>query len=134
MEITDTAAVLAKIQAFTNRTFDPAAVTAWHDVLGHLDRASCLEAVSMYYAKSKDWIMPADIITQVRLLHKKRLEQFGEHPGLTDKDYDAPPRVVNRRKKELLRMIGSGQLSLEQYNEYQAGRLQLFGLPGLLPQ
>lgn len=48
MNVQQTAAVLAKAAAVDNRDVGQAAVMAWHEIIGDLDLAECLEAVARH--------------------------------------------------------------------------------------
>lgn len=72
MNRSETAVLLAKVSAFDQRTVGEADVLAWHDVLGDLDLADALAAVSGHYRDSTDRIMPADVRRGVRELRAER--------------------------------------------------------------
>ena len=57
----DTGRVLAKISAFDQRTVGDADIAAWHEIIGHLDTASCMAAVTVHYRETTHRIMPADV-------------------------------------------------------------------------
>lgn len=85
----DTARVLAKIAAFDQRTIGEADVLAWHEVIGHLDAASCMAAVTTHYRENTTRIMPADVrklATDIRVRqrsdHERRQRAIeAAHPG-----------------------------------------------------
>lgn len=55
--------VLAKLAAFDQRTVGTADVLAWADVIGTLDFADCLAAVTQWYRENDARAMPANIRT-----------------------------------------------------------------------
>lgn len=57
----DTARVLAKVAAYDQRTVGSADIGAWHEVIGHLNLADCLTAVTAHYREQSTRAMPADI-------------------------------------------------------------------------
>lgn len=61
MNQSDTARVLAKIAAFDQRTVGEADVRAWHEVLGDLDYADVLTAVTEHYRDETVRATPAAI-------------------------------------------------------------------------
>lgn len=56
-----TADVLVKLAAYDQRTVGAGDVLAWHEVIGHMDLADCLAAVTAHYASEPRRAMPADI-------------------------------------------------------------------------
>lgn len=130
MNITDTAKVLAKIQAFNNRTFDQPAIQAWHDTIGDLDLTDSLSAVSEYFRESKEWIMPSDIRYGVKKIREARIEKIRTDIRIReeDEDYDNIKLSV-ARKKHLYNLVASGTLTPEQYYAYHAGTFSLPNMP-----
>lgn len=57
----DTGKVLMKVAAYDQRTVGAADIAAWHEVIGHLDLADCLNAVTTHYREQSTRAMPADI-------------------------------------------------------------------------
>lgn len=57
----DVARVLAKAAAFDSRSIGEADVAAWAEVIGRMDYADCLEAVTLHYSEQTTRIMPADV-------------------------------------------------------------------------
>lgn len=72
MKPEDTALVLAKCAAYDQRTIGQSDVAAWHEIIGHLQRADALEAVRRWYASHRERIYPSDVIETVRLLGNAR--------------------------------------------------------------
>lgn len=68
----ETARVLAKCSAFDQRTVGGADVAAWHEVIGKLDFADALEAVTRHYAETNHRAMPADIKRIGRMIRDER--------------------------------------------------------------
>lgn len=57
----DTGKVLMKVAAYDQRTVGAADIAAWHEVIGGLDIADCLNAVTVHYREQSTRAMPADI-------------------------------------------------------------------------
>lgn len=57
----ETGRVLAKLAAFDQRTVGAADIAAWHEVIGHLDPASCIRAVTAHYRENSHRAMPSEI-------------------------------------------------------------------------
>jgi hypothetical protein len=68
----DTARLLAKVQAYDGRTVGQTDVAAWYEALGDVDLAEALDAVAGHFRASTDWLMPAHIRSQVRLIRAER--------------------------------------------------------------
>lgn len=66
--------------SFDNRKPSEEAAIAWSHALGELPFADCRDAVVAHYRRSTDWIMPGHIITAVKQVRAKRIE---DHPPLT---------------------------------------------------
>lgn len=127
MNILETTQVLAKIQAFTTRKVDEAVIMAWHEVLAPCNADDCLKAVSEYFTRSKEWIMPVDILDLVKGYRGERIREFKD--GLRLSDEDQKDAFINGRygeaSKQLYALAGNGHLTPAMYTDYQAGKLQL---------
>ena len=133
MNITDTAKVLAKIQAFNNRTFDKPAVMAWHEVLEDLDLDDSLTAVSTYFRESKEWIMPSDIRAGVKAIRNARVAAIRQDVRLREEDEHLDDvKMWNQCKAHLVNLIASGQVTADQYHAYHAGTFQITSMPKAL--
>lgn len=73
MNLTETAQLLALAAAYDRRTVGQADVRAWHEVLGDISFTDGAAAVKDHYAASREFIMPANIRTAVRLKRERRL-------------------------------------------------------------
>lgn len=62
MTKSEVALVLVKCAAFDQRTIAEGDVEAWHEIVGHVDVADGLAAVTSWYSEHHDRIMPADIL------------------------------------------------------------------------
>lgn len=68
----DTKKILAKAALVDNRMVDLAGITAWHEIIGHLDFDEALEAVTRFRQTSTDYLMPAHVIAVARRIHSER--------------------------------------------------------------
>ncbi|GAA1616110.1 hypothetical protein ACFQY4_18100 [Catellatospora bangladeshensis] len=67
--------VLAKCAAFDSRTVGESDVMAWHEAVGHLDFEHAMQAVSRFYATSRQRMWPVDLVETVRMVraeHERR--------------------------------------------------------------
>ncbi len=94
-----TATVLAKCASIDQRTIGRADVLAWHEIVGHLDHADALDAVKRWYAKTRDRIMPSDLIAEVRAIGNERAEKtkhpVRELPSRFETDEERNQRIAN---------------------------------------
>lgn len=79
----DVGRVLAKAAAFDQRTVGEADVLAWAEVIGDLDAADALEAVSRHYGETDRRLMPVHIRDQARRVRLERVEAGPECPVCT---------------------------------------------------
>ncbi|ALE05524.1 hypothetical protein AL755_08585 [Arthrobacter sp. ERGS1:01] len=130
MEIQETAAVLAKIQSFDNRNVDNPNIMAWHEVLAPYTLNDCLKAVSQYFAKSADWIMPAHVVERVRAIEECRRNKFhsGVYPTQNDEQSGNWIEVTRR----LNRAVATGTLTPAAYQRYHDQNLTLGAALGLV--
>jgi len=73
----DTVRVLAKAAAYDGRTVGVADIAAWWEACGDLDAGDAMQAVTLHYKDSSDWIMPAHLrywAYQAKL-ERRRLER-----------------------------------------------------------
>ena len=72
MNISDTASVLAKIKLGDNRNVDELVIREWHDGIGDLDWADCVEAVRMHRRSSADYLQVFHVRVNVRAIRARR--------------------------------------------------------------
>lgn len=80
MNVTQTASVLEKCAAFDQRTVGEGDLAAWHEIIGYLDLADCLAAVTAHYREQTQRAMPADIRKLAIGIRDRRKE--GQHLAL----------------------------------------------------
>lgn len=85
MNRSDTAQLLAMIQAFDRRTIGDTDVLAWHDALTDTDYTDAQTAVRQHFRESREWIMPADVRARVKATRDERLQRSPINPpDITD--------------------------------------------------
>ena len=101
----EVARVLAKASAFDQRTIGEADVAAWHEVVGRYEYADALAAVAGHYAVTRDRLMPADLIKQIRIVRedRARIEKSTAPLALPGRYEDDPDR--DKRNKENIARI-----------------------------
>lgn len=71
----DVAKVLTKCAAYDRRTIGQADVAAWHEILDTTELVDGLDAVRRHYRATREWAMPADILTHARVAKTERLQR-----------------------------------------------------------
>ena len=91
MKPTEAAALLTICAAYDNRKPDPDAAKAWAMALDPYRFEDCRDAIVQHYRTSREWIMPADVITAVKKTRTSRLEDVAPcpPPGLDPDDTEA---------------------------------------------
>lgn len=59
------ALILAKAQAFDNRTVGETNIGAWQEALEDVDFEQAMTAVTEHYRDSTDWLMPSHIVKKI---------------------------------------------------------------------
>lgn len=122
MNITETAAVLAKIQSYDNRNVDTAAIVSWHEQLEPHAYKDCIAAVVAHFGKSTDWILPAHIKQRVKEVELRRMQGFPGGLRLNRADEDAA--IEHGTYTELLKRLGraaaTGELTHATHASYIA--------------
>lgn len=63
--------------SFDNRKPNEEAAIAWATVLSDLEYTACRDAIVDHYRESREWIMPADIVSRVRHKIAERFRAIG---------------------------------------------------------
>lgn len=75
MNIAETAQVVAKIKLGDNRNVDELVIREWHDGIGDLVAADCVEAVSMHRRSSAEYLQVFHVRENVRLILRRRARE-----------------------------------------------------------
>jgi hypothetical protein len=89
MEWNDVVDVLTAAQAFDRRTVGEADIAAWQAAFAAAkvtSRADALTAVTGHYASSRDWLMPYDVISRVKAIHRDRIRRVDADNVMGDFD------------------------------------------------
>lgn len=107
MKPTEAAALLTIAAAYDNRRPDPDAAKAWAMALDGLRFEDCRQVIVEHYQRSRDWMMPVDVIGGVKRLRAQRISEFGPMPepphGLGE-----DPAAYSRWYSDTRRAIGDG--------------------------
>lgn len=112
MKPTEAAALLTIAAAFDNRKPDADQAKAWAMALDGLRFEDCREVIVAHYRKSRDWLMPVDIVTGVKRLRAQRLADFGPIPAPKGIDPD-DTETYTRARLEMQTRIADGDLVRE---------------------
>jgi Asp-tRNA(Asn)/Glu-tRNA(Gln) amidotransferase A subunit family amidase len=66
VDVATAALLLGVASGFDNRKPNQDAAAAWAEALGELDPTMCRDAIVDHYTRSREWLMPADVIQAVR--------------------------------------------------------------------
>jgi hypothetical protein len=88
MKPTEAAALLTIAAAYDNRRPDADQAKAWAMALDDLRFEDCREVVVEHYRRSREWLMPVDVVSGVRRLRERRLLDYGPIPAPEDIDAD----------------------------------------------
>lgn len=90
----EAAVLLAHASGYDNRKEDKYASRAWSIALADVDFQDAQTAIDQHYAKTRDWIMPADVIAGVRAIESDRLAEapnvYELEPPSWVRDKDGP--------------------------------------------
>jgi hypothetical protein len=107
MTPTEAAALLTICAAYDNRKPDADAAKAWAMALDGLRFEDCRDAIVAHHRVSREWIMPADVVTAVKKTRTSRLEDVAPQPP-ADMDPDDTGRYA-RWLGHVRRQIADGQ-------------------------
>ena len=90
MDRNDIIDLLTIVQAGDNRTVGQPEVNLWHQLLGHLDRDDCTDAIMAHRREQPgQWLEPGHILQRVRAVVRDRYER--SEPGLREQNQPLPP-------------------------------------------
>lgn len=123
MTPSEAAQVLATAAAFDRREVSELDAEAWHATfaaahLGDLSLVDAKAAVVAHYAKTRQWLMPSDVIDFCKRVRRERIRAAGNIHALVQADRDDGP-ACHREFQRLHAEIASGRLNPL---ELEAGR------------
>jgi hypothetical protein len=109
----EAAQLLAVCAAFDNRKPDPDAAQAWMLALDGLDYLECRNIIVQHYRESREWIMPADVVSGVKALRKQRFDDFRRAYGnlMPPAHLDADPAKEAAWMRESYERIRAGKVT-----------------------
>lgn len=111
MNLAETTAVLTKASVIDRRTFAEPDVRAWHEICGHVDVQTALDAVAWHYSREVRWIMPADVTAYARrFVRPARSRAIESGPPSWDRTPEQQAYVTSRAE-ELRRLLRDGRRS-----------------------
>src|SRR5690349_7030751 len=109
MKPTEAAALLTIAAAYDNRKPDADQAKAWAMALDGLRFEDCRTVIVEHYRRSREWLMPVDVVTGVRRMRDRRIAEYG--PIELPADFDADDTAAySRFIQEARRQIGDGIL------------------------
>ncbi|HEX6682129.1 MAG TPA: hypothetical protein VF062_05015 [Candidatus Limnocylindrales bacterium] len=83
--------VLAIAAGFDNRKPDPVTARTWAAALDGYRLADCEQAIIQHYRRSREWMMPFDVISGVKRIRYERLEAHIQKHGPLQPPADLDP-------------------------------------------
>lgn len=132
MNTQEAAALLAVAAAFDNRKPDADAAMAWAAALGDMEFNSCRDAVVGHYRESREWIMPADVVSRVRVIAAERMRPFGmlTPPSSIQGDVADERRWMLWARDEIVsgRATRPGDIGMDEPDDYPVRDLRELGI------
>lgn len=123
MQRHDCEQVLIKIGIIDGRTFSPAQIDAWFEILGEHSRTDAMAAVVAFHSKPfKRPAYPGDIKAQILDIEDIRLRRCGTLEGNDEEWLHGPQAPVYAK---LRRLVSTGEWSPEDYRGYRRSKLTL---------
>lgn len=111
MSPAEAALLLGVAAAYDNRTVSEIAARAWAEALAGVELADAKAVVVEHYRRTRDWIMPADVLAGVKAMQRARLA--AAPPPLPSTDPDNV-REYLAETRALRAQIASGQINPNQ--------------------
>ena len=105
----EAAALLTIAAAYDNRKPDADAAKAWSMALDGLRFEDCRIAVVNHYRRSREWLMPVDVVEAVKRIRFDRVAAFGPYSPPEGIDPDKPD--YQRWLADTTRRIADGELT-----------------------
>lgn len=119
MRLSEAGDLLALISAYDNRNMSEEVSAAWFDLLHPFTLAEAKHAVKKHFFESTDYLQPAHVVRIIKAERKARLARVGTIVASRADMADAGSEL--RTTKELSKAVASGELTAEQYEDYQRG-------------
>lgn len=113
MKPTEAAALLTIAAAYDNRKPDADQARAWAMVLDGLRFEDCRDVIVEHFKRSREWMMPADVIAGVKRMRTKRLNEFGALPNPPAHIDPDDTGAVLRWEREIREAIADGRYTRE---------------------
>lgn len=107
MNPSDAAVVLALCATYDRRTIGRVDATSWGRVLGDTELPDALQAVDDWYATSRDWIMPADVIAGAKRIRDRRIGQQKQAERLAQIEAENAGQLTGRDRPLRALMAGN---------------------------
>lgn len=78
----ETKQVLAKAAITDHRTVDLVSIRAWHEIIGHLDYAEVIDALTLHRRETSEYLQPAHIVSGVRRVRADRARETDRQRAL----------------------------------------------------
>jgi hypothetical protein len=119
MKPAEAAVLLTIAAAYDNRKPDADQAKAWAMALDGLRFEDCRTVIVEHYRKSREWLMPVDVVMGVKRLRAQRLDDYGPIPAPKGIDPDDKPRY-QRARLEMQTRIADGDLVRQEEPEPEA--------------
>jgi hypothetical protein len=110
MQRSEAAKVLTLCAVYDRRTIGETDATEWHNVLESVRFEDATVAVRQYYATTRQWVMPSDVLAGVKRLRAERLARETDQLPTGD-----PDDVVGylRDLRQIRRQVADGTIGTE---------------------
>jgi hypothetical protein len=113
----EVAELLATAAAFDRREVSQLDAEAWHAAfafagMGDLELVDAKAAVAAHYAHTRQWLMPADVVSFCKRIRRERLKAAGDLHRLVQADPDSPNYLAEFQR--LHAAVASGRRTIAQ--------------------
>jgi hypothetical protein len=108
MKPTEAAALLTIAAAYDNRKPDADQAKAWAMALDGMRFEDCRTVIVEHYRRTRDWLMPSDVVAGVKSIRDRRIREFGPLPA---PDGELESGEYARQIRETIRRIADGELA-----------------------
>jgi len=121
MNATEAAALLTICAAYDNRKPDADTAKAWAMALDGMRYEDCWVAVVNHYQRSREWIMPSDVIRGARKIRDGRVLAYGTLPD-PPASMSADPKAYIEFLARTTEQIANGEIVRAEGNPDQLPR------------